>query len=1298
MNAPLDRSAIFSQALARAKANVGGQLQEASDQAQEGTNPLTWALDAVNSAGTGIVKAGIETKEAIFGQPKYEDRWPIQRQIEADAAELDRRSGVNAFVGDASQFITGMLGAGKVMPFLKGANAVSKGGAIAREVARGALVGAVAFDPQEERLSDLVEAYPQLSNPITAYLAADVNDSDAEGRFKNALEGIGLDLALSGAFAAAMKLYRAVRSGDEVAVAAAHTELQTAQAQLPQGQNFVQDALNAQPAPGAPLTDEAAMAAIEGGSSAPRPVPPPGQAAAPAADLDAQAMAAMEGGSVPRPDIDQSAMDAIEGTGYVPPSDPVASAPPNPALQSDPIADALTADMAEVPSGPLAGGGNVVFDEMGNKALQPDAPVTTTIRGENGEVIGSSTRQEGQPLKLTVEGGTLQAEDGGLITRQAEVPLETQVDVLLKGFNADMDAITTHGSREAAEQSGHRFGTNGALPWQKLTDGGHQGLRVFTDQVATVFKTQMDAIKGGDVLSDDRVGQMVAQRAALYGDDPAAVMGMLQASGARANQMVADMEAGYLIANKAMMDVYRLSTNIRMGNLSEFGGSAQLADQSLKKRLAIAVEALAQSKAMTAAAGRSLRRMRGEFRIDPAKLATLQTMDTDALLEVLHASKGNPKELAKMADPGFIDRMVRGAGSLMANNLLWGWPTHAVNLATAAYMGMVRPAEKIVGSYFVKGGGGSAMRQVALKEYGYMVTSIGDAWTFAKDAWLKGDSILSPHQTEWFSVGTQGQNLKGAAAMGFRPLNTMADYFHNGFTALNVALGMPTRTLGMMDEFIKQMSYRGYVQANAAVKAQGMGLGGRDLAAYVQKALDEAFNANYQATNKEALYEAQVRTFSQPLPRQGNLGWRTAGSLLQEGVAQMPLLRVIFPFVRTPINVFRYTLKNAPLLNIAQKEYREMFSGRMGPEQQAHAYGQMFIGSLALTAAGVATSQGHLTGGGPREPNQRKALEATGWKPYSAVIRNDDGTTTYLPFNRLDPMGMLMGIAADITEITVTYPERADDAENVALAAVMAVANNLRDKTYLQSLNSTIDAFSDPERSMSRWLGQIGESLVPGSSALRMYANQDPYLREARTLLDHVLDRMPGFSEKLPPRRDPFGYPVRVQTGLVFQDNADDIVDAEQIRMFQETGQTLAVPTTYNWDGVDLRDLMVEGPNGLTTAFDRYLEIAIKPDGFETPMKEAVADLIKSDTYQAAPDGDGGDRGTRLWLIAVITGKYREAARKQLLREYPEEVGKPVAQRKREVMEAYRQKSATRGASEQTMSQVQELLAGFGVR
>ena len=46
------------------------------------------------------------------------------------------------------------------------------------------------FSPHEERLSNLVQEFPELANPITEYLQAKPDDSFAEGRLKNSLEGL----------------------------------------------------------------------------------------------------------------------------------------------------------------------------------------------------------------------------------------------------------------------------------------------------------------------------------------------------------------------------------------------------------------------------------------------------------------------------------------------------------------------------------------------------------------------------------------------------------------------------------------------------------------------------------------------------------------------------------------------------------------------------------------------------------------------------------------------------------------------------------------------------------------------------------------------------------------------------------------------------------------------------------------------------------------------------------------------------------------------------------------------------
>ncbi len=86
--------------------------------------------------------------------------------------------------------------------------ATTKAGAFSQFVAKNTLVGEVAaqfsFSPYEARMSNLVESFPTLANPITEYLQATDQDSEDKARFKMAIEGgiIGVTLDSLLSFAA----------------------------------------------------------------------------------------------------------------------------------------------------------------------------------------------------------------------------------------------------------------------------------------------------------------------------------------------------------------------------------------------------------------------------------------------------------------------------------------------------------------------------------------------------------------------------------------------------------------------------------------------------------------------------------------------------------------------------------------------------------------------------------------------------------------------------------------------------------------------------------------------------------------------------------------------------------------------------------------------------------------------------------------------------------------------------------------------------------------------------------------
>lgn len=273
---------------------------------------------------------------------------------------------------------------------------------------------------------------------------------------------------------------------------------------------------------------------------------------------------------------------------------------------------------------------------------------------------------------------------------------------------------------------------------------------------------------------------------------------------------------------------------------------------------------------------------------------------------------------------------------------------------------------------------------------------------------------------------------------------------------------------------------------------------------------------------------------------------------------------------------------------------------------------------------------------------------ATGWKPYSIVSTHEDGSKTYFPMGRFDPVGTVFGIVADIVDHMVLHPD-AKETEGAIAAVALALAQNFQEKSFLMNFNQLIRAMSDPDTNLTKFLGNIAGSTIPGSSALKGYVNQDPYLRDARGFVDNMLKNMPGFSETLPPQRDAFGEPIWRRIGLTTTQSSD-VVEDEHNRIIETVGKGITAPSHMR-SGVDLRDVILEDG---TPAFDRLQELSMKPTSRGLSLKDALAKLIQSEKYEMLVDGDAGTKGTKLWAFAGIVSKYRQVAYKVLLKENPQ--------------------------------------------
>lgn len=215
---------------------VAGQIVGGvSDAIQETGRTFKDVADWINEKVPGGLGGG------IIYEPGKGVRWASEEEIRMAPGFLEKLTDAvlpdipknDSIVGSVArgiaQFATGFVGTGKVAA-LQRLGQLGTAGRIAAPLARGAVADFAAFDPAADRLSDLVQAVPALQNPVTEFLAGDADDSEIEGRVKNALEGIGLGAATDGLFRGlrALRSMRTARAAAGVTDDAAREVIETA--------------------------------------------------------------------------------------------------------------------------------------------------------------------------------------------------------------------------------------------------------------------------------------------------------------------------------------------------------------------------------------------------------------------------------------------------------------------------------------------------------------------------------------------------------------------------------------------------------------------------------------------------------------------------------------------------------------------------------------------------------------------------------------------------------------------------------------------------------------------------------------------------------------------------------------------------------------------------------------------------------------------------------------------------------------------------------------------------------------
>ena len=629
-----------------------------------------------------------------------------------------------------------------------------------------------------------------------------------------------------------------------------------------------------------------------------------------------------------------------------------------------------------------------------------------------------------------------------------------------------------------------------------------------------------------------------------------------------------------------------------------------------------------QVSGMTAEAGRALQ----SFNI----IAESSRAQQRAIKEALDGTGGSEvnqkmaQMFAELDDPAQVGKFVRDANKVTSadmlyevwiNGLLSSPATHMVNILSNTMVIGITVGERRLARAV---GGNIPPGETTAQMLGF-VDGARDGLRLAWKALKTGEPIDVMEKVEVEkrrSVSGESLNIAG-------PAGRFADY-------LGEFVRIPGRLLTTEDAFFKSIGYRMELSSQAYRQAFNEGL--RDEAAAIR--VLEIINNPPENIKLSAIDASRYQTFTNKLGK--------AGKSIENVRNNIPGARVIMPFVRTPINIMSFTFERTPLAPL-MKSVREEIAA--GGARRDLALAKITMGSMVMAVSADLALSGSITGAGPVDRDQKNILRATGWQPYSIKVGN-----TYYAYNRLDPTGALLGLAADMAEIMGQSTE--SDAQQLAVAAGLSIGQNMASKTYMRGLVDFMDAFfsssTDPEANnykLNSWLTRTAASVVPaGVSAVERAIS--PELTATYGILDRIKSRIPGYSEGLPPRRNIFGEPVVLEGGI-----GPDIMSPIYISTVKE--DPVADELVNQQVSISMPRRVINEVELNADQYDKYILLYSGQDnkGMKSvPLKDKLKELFAKSGYKRATDGPEG--GKALAIQAVFTA-YRDSAKAQLIQEDP---------------------------------------------
>lgn len=578
--------------------------------------------------------------------------------------------------------------------------------------------------------------------------------------------------------------------------------------------------------------------------------------------------------------------------------------------------------------------------------------------------------------------------------------------------------------------------------------------------------------------------------------------------------------------------------------------------------------------------------------------------------------------VSKMAGDLTNGRWANAHYQIWINGLLSSPATHAANITSNVGTTVMSVPERYMTAGFesMMGVNGSAFIEANARATG-MISGIKDGFQ------LMTGKITDARLTRSSKLEQPIEPIS-AIAWGKQPDSVIG----KGLDYLGKVVGLPGWALEKSDNFFKGINYRMMLNETAAKQAFEEGLKGKAF----KMRMGDLINNPSEAIQDVAVDFARYQTFT------NEAGEFTKG--VQTALNNtMGTGKYVMPFVRTPSNILKYGFERTPLAPLVNDNWAKI---KAGGSEAAEIYAKMSAGSLIMAAVSAATLNGDITGSGPANWDEKRALEATGWQPYSLHLGDK-----YISYERFEPISSLTAYAADITTILGQTDD--DSSDELVAAALAAFARNLGNKTFLSGMMEFVDVMnSGSPKKIEKYTQKMGAGLIAPfySSAIKKGNNYFDDVKRDYTPDDVngflkstfllAQENIPGMGRSAPPLRDAWGERRHYSNGIA------PILDAvSPIKIGANNNDPVNRLIADNRIPLTLPERTINGVKLTNKEYSRYSELA---------GKTAKMELDNAKTSGLFDGMSGGPEGEIALVVkAIITGS-RSAAKGELIMESPE--------------------------------------------